>query len=320
MSVGSRRAPILFVVGCALLLACGDDPAAPLDLEAEGAYGSTQRMVMIDPPEGDPDSIQGTLWVPSSDTEDAPESGFPLVAFFPASTTTGVESYQGLLGHIASHGYAVLAINLLDQGDDPTRQINRMWHAIGVVLEEEAATLDPERIVLVGHSTGGKIALLAASLNHPLRQKVVTVVAWDPVDFINPRDMFAVSVTPEHMVDVQVPVLIFGTPTSDCVIAGESHQEFFDESRPGSLHLFFPTADHVDWGDDFGEGAVGFGIANNFCHRVGELNGYIVHRVTRRSQVAWLRQHVNGESGMQRYLTGGAAPEIAKGTVIATEK
>ncbi len=323
MSVGSRRALLHGLLGCiGLALGCGGDdaPPTPLDLSADGPYQSMQRAVMIDPPAGDPDSIQGNLWLPTSDTEDPPAEGFPLMAFFPASTTTGLESYQSLLGHVASHGYAVLAVNLLDQGDDPTRQINRMWHAVTVTLEQGAAMLDAERIVLAGHSIGGKIALLAASLDHPLRDKVLTVIAWDPIDFMNPRDTFAVSVTPDHMPNVHTPVLIFGTPVSDCVIEGESHQEFFDEAQPGSLQLFLPTADHVDWADDFGEGAIGFGIANNLCHRVGELNGYIVHRITRRSQVAWLYQHVDNRPDMDRYLTGKDAPEIDRGIVIATEK
>jgi dienelactone hydrolase len=323
VSVGSRRVLVHGLLGCVgLLLGCGNDapPTAPLDLDANGPYQSMQRTVMIDPPEGDPDSIQGNLWLPTSETDARPAAGFPLVAFLPASTTTGLESYQALLGHIASHGYAVLAVNLLDQGDDPTRQINRLWHAVSVTLEQGAAMLDAEQIVLIGHSIGGKIALLAASLDHPLRDKVLTVIAWDPVDFMNARDTFAVSVTPEYMPDVHVPVLIFGTPLSDCVLEGDSHQEFFAEARPGSLHLFFPTADHVDWADDFGEGVFGYGIARDFCHLVGELNGYTVHRVTRRSQVAWLYRHVNNKPDMDRYLTGADAPEIDRGVVIATEK
>jgi dienelactone hydrolase len=310
-------------LGCiALAIGCGADDSqpAPLDLVAEGPYQSMQRAVMIDPPAGDPDSVQGNLWLPTSETAEPPPDGFPLVVFLPASTTTGLASYQSLLGHVASHGYAVLAVNLVDQGDDPTRQINRLWHALTVTLDQGAAMLDAERIVLSGHSIGGKIALLAGALEHPLRDKVLTVIAWDPVDFMNPRDTFAVSVTPEYMPNVPVPVLIFGTPVSDCVLEGDSHQEFFDEAQPGSLHLFFPTADHVDWADDFGEGVFGFGIARDFCHLVGALNGYTVHQVTRRSQVAWLHQHVSGRPDMDRYLTGPDAPEIARGIVVPTEK
>jgi pimeloyl-ACP methyl ester carboxylesterase len=176
-------------------------------------------------------------------------------------------------------------------------------------------------LAVAGHSTGARIALLAASMDHDLHDAILAAVAWDPIDFNTSNDPEPVSVTPEHMATMDAPALIFGTPESACVIAGDNHDDFFAAAKAPALHLFLPTADHLDWVDDYGEGAYGFSIANTLCNRVGPLNGVVVHGITRRSQVAWLKQHVNGEPGMQRYLTGSEArTDIDHGNLVVTEK
>jgi len=318
---GLRDATILI---CVLRLAaafsgCADDgPVVDLELHALGDLTATNEPASFDPPAGDSVPVSGQLWLPS-DPSGVLNQRFPAVAFLPASAAD-TDSYQMLLEHIASHGYAVLALSTVDQGRDPTRQARRLLSFIEQTVAAHPDTIDGESVALIGHSYGGKVALLAATIEHPIRETIRTVIAWDPIDIDVPRDSAAVSVAPELMPEVRVPTLLLGTPPSDCVLLGQNHDDFFDAAARPSLHLFFPNGDHGDWGDDFGESAIGFGIATQLCRRVGELNGEVLHRVTRRANVAWLKKHMSGERGMDRYLTGDGVPEIDSGIVVATQK
>lgn len=306
---------------CAMVVLCacsGDEEPSTVDFEQAGTFVPAATPVSIESPGADPEPITGQLWLPES-ASGAAVSSVPLVTFMPA-VLADWDAYQMLLEHTASHGYAVLALSWVDQGRDPQRQAARLLYAVNHVLQEHPDAIDPERIALTGHSHGAKVALLAATVEHPIRSRIRTVIAWDPVDNPVPRELLPVSVAPELMAEVHVPTLFFGTPNSMCVPEGEDHEAFFAAAVSPSLDLFFPTGDHVDWGDDLGEGVPGFFTARSLCNRVGELNGYVVHQVTRRSQVAWLKQHLSGEGDMDRYLTGADAPEIAKGVVVATQK
>jgi chlorophyllase len=295
-----------------------DEPAPALQLGAPGAFVSNVEAVTFAAPPGDSSPVTGQLWLPAQ-MSGPPTGGLPIVAFMPA-LGANPDSYSLLLEHIASHGFVVLGLIGVDQGRDPIRQATRLMFAIEQAIAAHPEAIDAENIALAGHSYGGKIALLAATLDLPTRDQIQTVIAWDPIDTGTPRDPNVVSVTPELMPDVRVPTLLFGTPASDCVPEGNNHDDFFAAATSPSLHLLLPTADHTDWGDDFGEGVVGFGIANQVCHRVGALNGAVLHQVARRSNVAWLKKHVNGERDMDRYLTGADAVEIKTGIVVATQK
>lgn len=309
-------------VGCA----DGGPTAEPLDLVGHGAFLATTEELMLPAPEGDPEPIEVTLYVPMLPGGPAPaQSSAKLVVFVP-SLGVASNAHEVLLSHVVSHGYAVLSVAPANSGPDHMRHARRVLAAAQYVLDNVAldsgaqATFDRSRVALMGYSLGAKIALLAATIDHPLREAVRAVVAWDPIDSDEMPGRPLVSIAPERMAEVRVPTLIFGTPESSCVVAGNNHDDVFASALPPSLHLVFPSGDHLDWGDDFGEGVYGFFVASNVCYLVGVDSGTVVHRVTRRSQVAWLKQYLDDEPDMQRYLTGDQADEVQSGKVGATEK
>lgn len=321
------------LIGAALALAgslvgCSDDAPSdePLDLVGYGPFGTNTERLSLPAPEGDADPIEVTLRVPvlpNDDTdagESEPVTDSKLVVFVP-SLSVAANTHDLLLGHLTSHGYAVLSVAPANQSPDHMRHARRVLAATQHVLEmEPRGTFDGSRVALMGYSLGAKIALLAATIDHPLRERVSTVVAWDPIDSDEMPGRALVSIAPERMAEVRVPTLIFGTPESNCVVAGNNHEDVFEAALPPSLHLTFPGGDHVDWGDDFGEGVYGFFVASNVCNLVGADSGTVVHRVTRRSQVAWLKRHLDGAPRMERYLTGDQADEVRSGKVRATQK
>lgn len=316
LSVGSLR--VFVAVVTLVVFGCGNDAPVdePLDLVGHGPFVATVEDMSLPAPEGEADPIEVTLHLPMlpADAEPA-QSSIKLVVFVP-SLSVASNSHELLLSHVVSHGYAVLSVAPANQGPDHMRHARRALAAAQQILDsDQAETFDRSRIALMGYSLGGKVALLAATIEHPLRDAVRTVVAWDPIDSDEVPGRPLVSIAPERMAEVRVPTLIFGTPESNCVVAGNNHEDVFAAARAPSLHMVFPMADHVDWSDDFGEGVYGFFVASSVCNLVGPDSGTVVHRVTRRSQVAWLKQYLDDEPDMQRYLTGDQAEEVQAGKV-----
>jgi pimeloyl-ACP methyl ester carboxylesterase len=131
----------------------------------------------------------------------------PVVIFSPGFSAS-YSFYQAYFTHLASHGYAVLAMNTLgsaiafdSQHDDKASQI---LAALDYVIAPERSwsdQLDDTRIATAGHSMGAKLAFYAASLD----ARISVVLALDPVNaggppcFIAPDDCrrYPVAANPE---------------------------------------------------------------------------------------------------------------------------
>jgi pimeloyl-ACP methyl ester carboxylesterase len=167
---------------------------------------------------------------------------FPLVVFA-HGFQLAVNNYDGLLTHVASHGYVVASVDYpgsllrVDHRDVPRVMI--AVRAAFAQVPAYAALVDPMRAAAMGHSLGGKGAIMAA-LDAP--GAFNAVVALDPVDD-NPApggrpSESAPSIAPERMGSLRVPLTLLGATQSRCGFQAcapeESNYQRFAAAAPSA--------------------------------------------------------------------------------------
>ena len=106
----------------------------------------------------------------------------PLVLMLPGFSVS-FEDYAYYSRHLASHGYIVLGLDYEETSSDMTianhdDKAQQIIDAIDEVLRDEnlAGRIDANKIALMGHSLGGKLAFYSASLD----DRIGLVIALDP--------------------------------------------------------------------------------------------------------------------------------------------
>lgn len=167
---------LLVLLTASLFAAC--TPATPetdLALAANGAVDIEQVSLSI-PYQGEQSGdIATRLYLPKL----VEQQVMPLVVFSPGFGAKA-SFYQAYYSHLASHGIAVAAIDLIgelgfdSQHDDKAQQISQ---ALDTLLASNY-DFDADRLALAGHSQGAKLAFYAAST----RSDIDVVLALDPVN------------------------------------------------------------------------------------------------------------------------------------------
>jgi fermentation-respiration switch protein FrsA (DUF1100 family) len=311
MSFGMRR--LAWLLPC--LLACGSDTTRPPDTADAGATpsdGSVQQPDATptgrDPADdGDftvtmmtasiPGATQGrtlaaTVFVPTGGP-----SPRPLVIVSPGFQMARTQ-YVSYASHLASWGFVAIVTDYAESGFfvDHAKLAADVPAVIDWALAQSALAVDAQRIATAGHSLGGKISVFAATLD----SRIEAVVGWDPVDSNNP------SVAPEKMTSLAAAVAVVGETTNGsgggmpCAPTADNFASFYAAASSPALAMTVMGADHMDWVDDSSCSLCGF------CSP-GTADPALVHRVTRRLDVAWLRRHLLGDTTMDVWLT--APPE-----------
>jgi pimeloyl-ACP methyl ester carboxylesterase len=235
---------------------------------------------------------------------------FPLVVFA-HGFQLAVNNYDGLLTHVASHGYVVASVDYpgsllrVDHRDVPRVMI--AVRAAFAQVPAYAALVDPMRAAAMGHSLGGKGAIMAA-LDAP--GAFNAVVALDPVDD-NPApggrpSESAPSIAPERMGSLRVPLTLVGATQSRCGFQAcapeESNYQRFAAAAPSALPLSVYALNNFGH-NDFVDTACGIPCA--LCARgAAPLDSRAA--ALRAAVVATLGRHLRGEVGYQSWLDGAA--------------
>ena len=109
------------------------------------------------------------LWLPQTEHNPPPESGFPVVIFIHGGCWLNqfdIRHSHALSTALTHSGYAVWSLEYRRTGDPGggwPNTYNDVLSGIDALFELEGKPLDLDRVVVSGHSAGGHLALLAGS-------------------------------------------------------------------------------------------------------------------------------------------------------------
>ena len=216
--------------------------------------------------------------------------------------------YYGYVKRLASFGYVALTVDFPSSPfsvDNPKEALDVLagldWAKNKVMLKADASTAG-----MTGHSLGGKVALLAATMD----PRVKAAIVLDPVDGGGPMGCnppTCVSVAP-LMPSLHVPTGFVGETTDamggfmPCAPAANNFTTFYAKTNAPSLEVTVTGADHMSFLDDVST----CGFACSFCNPATAPNAQVVG-LARAYVVAFYERHLRGETGYDAYLTGAEA-------------
>ncbi|XP_061353240.1 chlorophyllase-1-like [Gastrolobium bilobum] len=223
--------------------------------------------------------------------------------------------YSKLLGHLASHGFIVVAPQLFGNGL-PLSGPNEVEFAGKVVdwIAKELQPLLPEHVqaklknlVLVGHSKGGKTAFAVALGYAKTKLNFSALVGIDPVAGLSKCKIcrtfpHILTGVPESF-NLNIPVAVIGTGLGPekpnccappCAPHGVNHDEFFNECKPPCVHFVAKDYGHMDMLDDETPGLVGTILSKCMCKN-GTGPKDLMRRTVGGLIVAFLKGHFNAQ-------------------------
>lgn len=222
--------------------------------------------------------------------------------------------YSELLRHLASHGFVVVAPQTYPPGGFPFGQPSVEEEAAGLLAVADWASVHLDRIAgvatdpvgrgLAGHSRGGKVAWLAASLA-PERFRALAGV--DPMDgtlggwtrVINGPFSFEL---PSLIIGAGLGSLPAKVPGVVCAPEGENHERFYAASPSPTWHAIVPEGGHADiLNDDLS----GCGPPCSYCPSGPNPAG--MRQLTAGLLAAFFRMTLQDDHEAITYLTDPAA-------------
>lgn len=224
-------------------------------------------------------------------------------------------NYAVLCERIASHGFVVLGVDTPGSafGGGPTNVEERDATIEAIDFATGAAPfssmVDGERVAVLGHSRGGKVAVMVAAAD----ARVDAALLLDPVNGCGPGTSYSTScpdVTgPAYAGSLTMPVGVMGETNNasggfmPCAPADQNYQTIYDALTASSwaVEWTFTGADHMDFTDDGG------GTVGGFCPD-GPGDDATIRAAVRALSVAFVRYHLRGEADMLAWLAGASLP------------
>jgi len=215
--------------------------------------------------------------------------------------------YYGYVRRLATFGYVALTVDFQAGFISANNVANAQellqgidWVAAHGVL---SAIADVDNVGTSGHSLGGKVALLAATMD----QRVKASVTLDPVDGsmnCSPSDCPDVS----ELMPLPIPTAFLGETLDAtgsfqaCAPAADNFTTFYANTSAPSLSFELLGAGHMSFLDDLAS----CGFTCGFCNEPTVAND-VVTNISRAVVVAFYERHLKGNEGYDTYLTGSEA-------------
>lgn len=274
-------------------------PSEPLEIDpySPGPYEVLEENG-ISLPGADGRMAEARLCSPAAPGEERIAEGeFPLVFIFPGFQLNR-DQYTSYCEFMASWGIITLAITYSESGfgidhEHLAQDVPVMIDWATSAEQTIAESIDANSIGVAGHSLGGKIAIMAASLD----SRIGVVLGWDPVEGMG------ATVIPQGVAQIDAPLLLIGETLDAqglfqaCAPEDGNYARFYEAAPNIALEITVHGADHMDWVDDPSCWVC-------ILCKSGELDHGDVKAFTRRTTLAFVRRYLLGDESMERYLTG----------------
>jgi len=237
----------------------------------------------------------------------------PLVVFKHGYQLSS-SNYAMLLQRIASHGFFVVGVNTASSlfgGPTNVDERDAIVHAIDWALGAApfASSVDASHIAVMGHSRGGKDAVLAAAAD----TRITAALLLDPVNGCGPGTGFSATcpdaASASEAGALTIPVGVMGE-TNDgaggimpCAPTAQNYATIYSAIHGSSWAVQWTFADavHMTFTDDGG------GTFGSFC-AAEPPDAATLRDDIRAMAVAFARYHLRGDTDMAAWLTGSSLP------------
>lgn len=221
-------------------------PTPLTDPEAMGPQSFTMRLAEVDVGRDQP--VRLRIHEPTT-----PDTRIALVL---TGFSLAPDLYDSYAEHLASHGYIAIGVGLRTNAFVSRTQLSLSEDVSTVIdwIEGQGGVLgdvDTSRVVIAGHSLGGKLGLLTA-LNDT---RVYGVIGIDPVDALPPGvepSPENPSLAPERMGEIDFPLVLVGEDLDQdvCAPQGENYRDYYDAATSPVVRIEIEDANHVSWLDN----------------------------------------------------------------------
>ncbi|MEQ9500314.1 MAG: alpha/beta fold hydrolase [Deltaproteobacteria bacterium] len=228
--------------------------------------------------------------------------------------------YDSYVERLASHGFvactADFAAGVIPNHVESAQDI---LEGLDWVLAQ-TTDADPDRVALVGHSLGGKLAVYGAAMD----PTIDAIVGLDPVDGAmlcnatrcpDATDMLPVSIPTAFL--GQTLDRMPGLGGQACTPTADSYTTFYTPATSPSLEVTMNGASHMSFVDDL----EACGFVCSVCQEATMAQADAL-AIARAYTTAFLLRHVVGDAGYDSWLTGADADAtwIAGGAISVQSK
>lgn len=218
--------------------------------------------------------------------------------------------YTNYIKRLATFGYVAITADFPTSffGMDNQKNAKDLISAIEWAGSKPEMKADTANVGMTGHSLGGKLALLAATLDSRVRASI-TLDAVDggggPGGGCNPPTCVDVSAL---MPQLQIPTGFLGETIDSsggiqsCAPAAENYLTFFEGANPPTFEVTVKGANHMSFLDNVAT----CGATCSFCNKA-TLDNATVNELARAYVTAFYERYLRGNTGYDTYLTGAEA-------------
>ncbi len=229
--------------------------------------------------------------------------------------------YYGYLKRLASFGYVALTVDFPTSflGNDNPRQAKDLLGGIDWAKADSTVgpKVDDTRVGMSGHSLGGKLALLASTLDPRVKASFVL----DPVDGGGPTGCSQPQcvIVKDLMPQLAIPTGFLGETTDSsggfqpCAPAANNYQAFYGKTKSPSLMVTALGANHMSFLDD----VKACGFTCSVCAAATASNGQ-VNGMGRALMVAFYERWLKANAAYDTWLSGPQAQQAYVSTSQAT--
>jgi pimeloyl-ACP methyl ester carboxylesterase len=219
--------------------------------------------------------------------------------------------YVGYIKRLATFGYVAMTADYNDTTKSNIRDADNLRGALDWALAatQLAGKVDAAKAGVMGHSRGGKAAVIAASRDARFK----AVLGLDPVDSSSPLGCNATTECPDAsnaLASLSIPSAFLGETTDAtsagqaCAPAADNYTTFYGSAPAKSVEVTLLGANHLTFLDD--PTACGLTCSLASCNAETAAHADLIN-LAHAMTVSFFERNLRGDAAQDAYLTGAQA-------------